>query len=600
MTGISACGLILQGIIVSGALFANARDIQAESLPLADRPGSALIQASTASKTDVTPPAVAFTDITRDAGIDFEHVNGAYGEKLLPQTMGGGVAFLDYNNDGAQDLLFVNSGYWPGHVPKDAPVPLMALYSNDGSGHFEDVTREAGLDISLYGMGVAAGDFDNDGWVDVYVTAVGENRLFHNEKGRFRDITARSHVAGKPEDWSTAAAFVDYDNDGDLDLFVANYMNWSAELDIAMGNRHRYSRVGSNRSYLLPDYFMGSHPYLFRNDGGVFADDSAASGVQIADSKRGKAVAKALGVAPVDLDRDGWLDFVVANDKVTNFCLHNQGDGTFKEEALMLGLGFDAHGLATSAMGIDAAYYGNDLRLGIAIGNYAYEMDSLFLSGKKSLSFTDMALAEGLGAPTRVPLTFGLFFFDYDLDGRLDILQANGHLEEEIDTVDSSQTYAQSTQLFWNCGQSCAKTFIEVPEPASGDLARPVVGRGASYADIDSDGDLDVVIAQIGGPPLLLRNNQKLGHHWLRVKLIGTRSNRDAIGAWVELVAGGTTQRRQVMPTRSYLSQVELPITFGLGDSTAIDLLRITWPDGTVQELKDVAVDTDMKVLQQK
>jgi hypothetical protein len=552
----------------------------------------------TGSAPSPAPPAVRFTDVTRQAGIGFRHVSGAYGDKFLPETMGGGVAFFDYDNDGDQDLLLVNSSYWPGHAPADAPGPTQALYRNDGTGKFENVTSAAGLDVDLYGMGVAVGDYDGDGWRDIFITAVGGNRLYRNESGTFRDVTNGAGLNSDPEIWGTSAAFVDYDRDGDLDLFVVNYMRWTRAIDTLVGQQLSYIRVAGKRAFGMPLAYAGADATLYRNDDGTFQDVSSQSGVQVASEHAGSPLAKGLGVIPVDVNLDGWIDLVVASDKTPNFCFVNQGDGTFVEDGLALGLAVDAFGGHTSGMGIDAARYHPDGALGIAVGNYSLEMDSLFVGRGEPLLFSDQALGEGIGAPTRPFLTFGLFFFDYDLDGRLDLFQANGHLEPDIAVDDPAQTYAQRSQLFWNCGKGCEATYLEVVDGA-GDLSHPMVGRGASYADLDADGDLDVVVTQIDGAPLLLRNDQRLGHHWLRVRLIGRGGNLDAIGARLALTAGRSTQWRQVMPARSYLSQVELPVTFGLGAATAIESLRIHWPDGAEQVLKDVPVDTVFTVKQE-
>ncbi len=544
---------------------------------------------------NVYPPTVQFTDVTEAAGIEFVHVNGAYGDKLLPETMGGGIAFLDYDNDGDQDLLFVNSSYWSDQIPSNRPLPTMALYRNDGSGQFEDITPGSGLDVNFYGMGVAAGDYDNDGYVDVFISAVGENHLFHNEKGIFEDVTATAGVGGNSSDWSSSAAFIDYDRDGDLDLCVANYVHWSKEIDFEIDFR----LTGVGRAYGPPTSFEGSYPYLYRNDGhGVFTDVSADSGVQVDNPATGRPMAKSLGITPIDIDSDGWMDLFLANDTVRNFFFHNQGNGTFREEGVGLGLAFDRNGSATGAMGTDASYYRNDSDLGLAVGNFANEMTSLYVSQGDALLYADEAIGDGIGPASRKVLTFGLFFFDYNLDGWLDIFQANGHLEEEINVVQPSQHYAQPAQLFWNAGLEDSARFVKVAASQSGDLGKPVVGRGASFADIDADGDLDIVVTQVGRSPLLLRNDQRLGHHWLRIKLIGRKSNRDGIGAWVEVLSEGQTQRRQVMPTRSYLSQVELPVTFGLGDATTIDLVRVIWPDGSEQALRDVGIE-QLLVIQQ-
>jgi len=536
-------------------------------------------------------PLARFTDITAAAGLKFVHCSGAYGDKLLPESMGGGVAFFDFDEDDDQDLLFVNSTFWPWDTNNASrPQPTMALYRNDGKGHFEDASAGSGLDVSFYGMGVAIGDYDNDGKPDVFITAVGENHLFRNlGHGRFADVSQEAGVAGSPGQWSTCAAWTDYDNDGDLDLFVGNYVRWSREIDFEVG----YKLVGIGRAYGQPMNFEGAFSCLYRNDGhGQFTDVSAGCGIQVKNPATGVPVAKTLGVAPVDLDGDGWLDLVVANDTVQNFVFHNQRDGTFKEIGAQTGVAFDSNGNTRGAMGIDAARYRNDATLGVAIGNFANEMTALYASQEDPLLFVDEAIAEGVGPASRLLLKFGVFFFDYDLDGRMDLLTANGHLEDEINKIQESQHYAQPAQLFWNCGFDHAACYrVVAAARCGGDLFKPIVGRGSAFADIDADGDLDVVLTQINGPPLLLRNDQQLGHHWLRLKLVGTRSNRDAIGAWITVRRGNQTLSRQIMPTRSYLSQSELPVTIGLGTAGRFEELAIVWPNGERQQVSQVRVD---------
>ena len=534
-------------------------------------------------------PAAKFTDLAVTSGLQFTQYNGAYGDKLLPETMGSGVAFLDYDHDGAPDLLFVSGQDWPWHETH-RPQSTLALYHNDGSGHFTDATPGSGLEAHFYGTGVAVGDYDNDGLVDVLVTGVGENHLFRNlGGGKFEDVSVRAGLTNVSTRWSTSAAFVDYDNDGRLDLFIGNYVKWSREIDQGVN----YTLAGLGRAYGPPLNFEGSFPLLYHNEGdGTFRDVSRAAGLQITNSATGAPIAKSLGVAPVDLNGDGWIDFVVANDQVQNFVFSNRHNGTFAEVGAQSGVAFDPYGLARGAMGIDSARFRNDRALGIAIGNFANEPNALYVAQNDSLLFADEAITEGLGPASRQLLKFGLFFFDYDLDGRLDVLTSNGHLEEDIAKIQKSQTYRQPAQLFWNRSSLQGPSFVPVPpERAGEDLFKPIVGRGSAYADIDGDGDLDVVLTQVNGPPLLLRNDQRLGHHWLRLKLIGGQSNRDAIGAWVRVRVDGRTLSQQVMPTKGYLSQSELVLTFGLGAAARVDSVEITWPGGAVQKVAPVRID---------
>lgn len=537
------------------------------------------------------PPPVHFADVTDAAGIHFTHVNGAYGERLMPETIGSGAAFFDYDNDGDPDLFLSNFRYWPDHPGPDKPT--QALYRNDGGGHFTDVTEEAGLAFEAYGMGVAVGDYDGDGWRDLYLASLKKNQLLRNEQGHFRDVTDEAGVGGGDNRWSTGAAFFDYDGDGDLDLFVANYVDWSRQADLDID----FQLAGLGRAYGAPNHFIGVDSYLFRNEGGGhFSDVSAAAGIEIHDPDSGLPVGKGLAVVPTDYDGDGRLDLIVANDTARNFLFHNLGDGRFEEVGAFEGIAYDLNGKSTGAMGVDVAHYRNDADIAIAIGNFANEMSSLFVTTGGRAPFADEAVTEGVGAPSRLALTFGVLFFDYDLDGRQDYLQANGHLEHEINKVQASQQYAQPAQLFWNCGPDCPATFQLVEDP--GDLKQPMVGRAATYADVDGDGDLDVLITQNGRRAVLFRNDQALGHHWLRLRLVGREPNHDAIGARVVLRAGGVSQYREVVPTRSFMSQVELPVTFGLGANAVVDGIDITWPDGTRQTLTPDAVDTMLTVEQ--
>ncbi|MBX6312272.1 MAG: CRTAC1 family protein [Isosphaeraceae bacterium] len=530
-----------------------------------------------------TLPAVKFVDVTKESGLSFVHTNGARGEKLLPETMGSGVAAFDYDGDGDQDLLFVNSAYWPGQESGDRPT--QALYRNDGKGHFEDVTRQAGLDVTFYGQGVAVGDIDNDGDPDLYLTALGGGHLFRNDGGRFVEITDQAH-AQAADGWLTSAAFFDLENDGDLDLFVCNYVAWSPEIDRDVTT----NLEGQGIAYDPPTAFHGSFCILLRNDGGKFHDISEEAGIRIRKPELKEPVAKALGVAPFDVDGDGLVDLAVANDTVQNFFFHNLGNGRFEEMGIVSGIAYDQAGQVRGAMGIDWAHFKNDQTLGLAIGNFANEMAALYVAEEpKSLQFSDLANLFGLGAPTQPPLKFGLFFFDYDLDGRLDLLLTNGHLENDIEKVQATQTYKQPAQLYWNTGRRGRELFASVgPRTAGPDLFTPIVGRGSVYADFDGDGDLDVVLTENGGPARLFRNDGGDRNHWIRLILRGKTSNREAIGAKVTLRVGDREQRRQLFPAKGYLSSVELPLTFGLGPAEKVDVVTVVWPSGQMTEWKDL------------
>ncbi len=574
--------LLIGGVIGGIAAYVLTRP---KPLPPVKETVMANVEVRAPSAVDV--PVVNFVDVTQAWGINFKHDNGATGDKLLPETMGGGVAVLDYDNDGDQDLLFINSKSWA----RDDIASTMALYRNDG-GQFTDVTAGSGLDVSMYGMGVSVGDFDNDGRPDVFISAVGPNALFRNiGDGKFENVTARANVAGGDNRWSSGTGWLDYDNDGDLDLFVCNYVEWNREYDLAQN----FQLVGGGRAYGRPQNFEGTYPYLYRNDGdGKFTDVSEAAGVQVKNSTTGVPLAKSLGTTICDLDADGFLDIIVANDTVQNLLLKNTGEGKFADLGVLSGIAFDSSGNARGAMGIDVAPFRGNGAMAIAIGNFANEMTALYVAKRGSLQFFDEAVSTGLGPSTRLELTFGVFYFDYDLDGRLDLFCSNGHLEEEINRVQPSQHYEQPPQLFWNAGADQGTEFVRVDEAHCGhDLQQPIVGRGAAYADFDGDGDLDVVVTATGRQARVFRNDQSLNHHWLRLKLVGdaSRGNTDAIGAWIEVQMGEQVQRQQVMPTRSYLSQVELPVTFGLGDGDHVDSVIVTWPDGEVQDLGSLPVD---------
>jgi len=508
--------------------------------------------------------AVSFTDVTRESGIAFTHNSGAYGRKYLPETIGSGVVVFDYDGDGRPDLFFVNSSDWPEH---HRHVSTPALYRNRGDGRFEDVTAKAGLAIEIYGIGAAAGDYDNDGHDDLFINALGPDRLFRNRgDGTFEDVTRKAGVSDPA--FGSSATWLDYDRDGRLDLFVCNYVQWSAAADIFC------TLDGVNKSYCTPESYKGASNRLYRNLGnGAFEDVTRKAKVL-------DPTGKSLGVVAYDADGDGWPDLAVANDTQPNFLYRNRHDGTFEEIGKTAGIAFSEEGKARGAMGIDAADYDGSGRQSLVIGNFSNEMLALYHNEGRGLYIDDAATA-GIGTPSLLTLAFGCFFFDYDLDGRLDIFVANGHVENDINRVQPSVTYAQPPHLFR--GLSGGR-FEEVTRQAGEALMRPVVGRGAAYADFDGDGDLDVVVTTNNGGPLLLRNDGAPGAAWLRVLLVGTVSNRDAFGARVRLAGGGPAEEREVRSAASYASQSERTVTFGLGAAGASPVgIEITWPNGAIQ-----------------
>ena len=522
-----------------------------------------------------TTPRITFTDVTASAGIRFQHSNGAFGKKYLPETMGSGAAFFDADGDGLQDIFLVNSTHWPG---RSAAASYPAFYRNRGDGTFVDQTRAAGLHVEAYGMGVASADYDNDGREDLYVTTLGRNHLFHNEgQGRFVDVTDRAGVADPG--FSTSAAWLDYDGDGFVDLFVAHYVEWSIDKDL-------YCTLdGTQKSYCTPESYHGQSSTLFRNTGhGTFQNVTRAAGVY-------DPTAKALGVALLDYDNDGRVDLFVANDRQPNRLYRNTGKGTFVDQGLTAGVAFDETGTARAGMGVDAADYDGSGRQSLAIGNFSNEMMSLYTSQGHGL-FIDRAPVTAIGRRSLLKLTFGLFFFDYDLDGRPDIFAANGHVADDIGRVQKNVTYAQTPDLYWNAGMG---RFEDTGSAAGSDFQRPMVARGAAYADYDGDGDLDVLVTTNNGPARLLRNDGGNRNNWLRVVAIGGPSNRDAIGARVQLFIDGRPGPSSMVKTgSSYCSQSELPLTFGLGRAAKASGVKITWPDGRVENLP--AIDANQTV----
>ncbi|MBI3408648.1 MAG: CRTAC1 family protein [Planctomycetes bacterium] len=544
-------------------------------------------------------PKVRFSDVTASSGIRFTHVNGAFGKMLFPETKSGGVAVFDFDKDGKPDILFINSCYWPG-FEKDGKAPTLALYRNKGNFEFEDVTEKAGLAITMFGMGVTVGDYDNDGWPDIFITAVGGNHLFHNEPDgnggrKFVEVTAQAGdlkdqqnwpavkgddflAYGTPISWPTSAAWVDYDNDGKLDLIVCNYLTWAPKLDLDQN----FTIAGKHRAYGRPQPFTGTFCTLYHNEGGgKFKNVTGPAGMEVV-SDVGAPMAKALGVVVCDVDEDGWPDILIANDTVRNFFFHNKRNGTFEEIGQHAGMAYP-EGIARAGMGIDYAEYRPGQRAAV-IGNFALEPNSLLrLDSREKLLFSDVAMMEGLARPSRIVLKFGLFFFDFDLDGLLDLLTCNGHIQPLIHLVQPQISYREPVQLYWNTGKhrpSDRNYELVGPQDAGPDLFKPIVGRGCAFGDFNGDGYLDVVLVENGGPARLLKNEGGANNHWVRILLEGdgVKSNTSAIGARIIVTAAGKSQTREVTSARGYLSQSEFAVTFGLGSAAKVDRVEVIWP----------------------
>lgn len=511
---------------------------------------------------------IRFIDITKAAGINFIHNNGAFGKKYLPETLGPGCAFIDYDGDGWQDILLVDGQDFPGHKKRHS---TLRLYRNNHNGTFTDVTRKTGLAVSMYGLGAAVGDYDNDGHDDIFITAVGQSRLFRNTgKGGFAETTKTAGLEG-PQEFSSSAAWVDYDKDGRLDLVVGNYVQWSPENDL------HCTLDGVRKSYCTPESYKGASARLWHNLGnGRFEDATKKAGLLDLTSKT-------LGLAILDHNSDGWPDLLLANDTQPNKLYRNLGNGSFREEGVAAGIAFSEDGIARAGMGVDAADYDRSGRPSIIISNFANQMLALYHNEGNGL-FVDEAPASSLGRDTLLSLGFACFFFDYDLDGWQDIFMANGHIDADIERIQKRVKFAQPPHLFRNLGNG---KFTEVTSTMGASFARPRVARGAAYGDIDNDGDLDLLITTNAGPAVLFRNDGASSTP-VRVRLVGGRSNRNGIGAVVTATVAGQKQTQMLRSGSSYLSQSELALTFGLGDRKKVDVLEVRWPSGQVDTIKDI------------
>ena len=527
---------------------------------------------------------ITFRDITQRAGLHFLHNNGAFGKKYLPETMGPGVAFIDYDNDGWPDIFLVNGTDWPGQPAKHSTPKL---YHNNHDGTFTEVTHKAGLDIEIFGMGVAVGDYDNDGYDDLFITAMGQSRLLHNNgNGTFSDVTQKARLLG-PKEFSTSAAWVDYDKDGKLDLVVANYVEWTLDGDL-------YCTLdGKSKSYCTPESYKGTAVRLWHNRGdGTFEDVTKKAGL-------GDKTSKTLGIAVLDYDNDGWPDLLFSNDTQPNKLYRNNTNGTFTEKAVVAGVAFSEDGVARAGMGVDAVDYDRSGATSLLITNFSNQMLSLYHNEGRGL-FVDEAPRSEIGRASLLTLGFGCFFFDYDLDGWPDILIANGHIDSDIQRVQPNVKYAMPPHLFRNMGKG---DFAEVTKSLGPAFAAPRVGRGAAYADIGNRGRLDLLLSTNGGPVYLFENEASgtaATSRSLRLKLVGTASNRDGIGAVVKVTAGSDWQSQMLRSGSSYLSASELVLTYGLAQHDRADSVEIRWPSGRVETLSNVAAGQTITVTEGK
>lgn len=528
-------------------------------------------------------PPGSFTDVSEAAGLGaFHHQTGAFGQKWYPETMGGGGGFIDYNGDGALDLLLVGGGVWP---RSDTTLDrALWLYRNDGDGTFTLVSDEAGLaDLDAYAFGVTVADYNNDGHSDFLLTTLGRNRLFRNDgDGSFTEVGREAGLTAS--EWSSAAVFFDADRDGHLDLYVGNYIEWSPETDL------RCSLGGDEKAYCTPEEYNGVAGRFYHNDGdGTFTEWTERAGF-------GDGPGKTLGATILDYNRDGWMDLVVANDLARNQLFENDADGSFTERGIRSGVGYSGNGTARAGMGVDVGVVDSTGEPTVFVGNFSREMIGVFRHRRDGL-FVDRAARSRVGRPSRLSLTFGLFLFDAELDGDLDLFVANGHVQPDIETYSRVVDYRQPAQLFLNNGSG----RFQPVQPTKGPLATPLAARGAAYGDIDGDGDLDVLVTENDGDAHLWRNDVRRdgrGPNYLRVALRGTASNRAAIGARIRVVWDDRHEERLVRTGTSYLSSSERVATIGLGTATEADRVVVAWPSGDTTRTTDVAANQTLRLVE--
>jgi len=542
--------LSFRAVVAALMVFAAASDLSAQS-----------------RNVDAGMPPVVFTEVTEQSGITFVHKNGAVGEKWYPEIFGGGVVVLDVDSDGWSDLLFINSGDWsPGDV-----ASAHGLYRNNGDGSFIDIARGSGFDTSeFYGIGGTAADYDNDGRDDVFVTTADGGRLFHNEgNNRFVDVTESSGITNPH--FAVSAAWLDYDRDGLADLFIGNYVDWAPELEVPCIEQ-------GVRGYCGPDAYAPLPPALYRNAGnGRFEDVTDLAGLNVPTDK-------AMGVVVFDYNQDGWPDLFVGSDRVPAKLYRNNGNGGFVDHGLQAGVALSELGVARGNMGADAADYDRSGKPDLVVGNFSYEMLGLY-HNEDGLTFVDRAPRSEVGRSSYLSTTWAVFFMDYDLDGFPDIFATNGANDESQVMRDSRLQITQVPLLLWNRGNGA---FTNVTTGLGESFNEPIMGRGAAYADFDGDGDLDIVVATLAGRPRLFRNDGGNQHNWLRVRLMGSSSNRSGLGAVVRVTSESGMQWQMVHSGSSYASQSELTLTFGLATDAQVQTLEVDWPSGALQTFEEV------------